>query len=100
VSVVMTLRVAADPARVEKFANENAELMQTIGDRARSGGCISHAFYGGDGQILVLDEWESAEAFQSFFDGSPEIPEMMGSVGVTSEPEVSFWQKLDTKDDF
>jgi quinol monooxygenase YgiN len=99
-SVVMTLRVKADPARVEEFANANAELMQTIADRARAGGCISHAFYGGEGEVLVLDEWESAEAFQRFFDGSPEIPEMMGSVGVTSDPVVSFWGKLDTNEDF
>jgi quinol monooxygenase YgiN len=99
-SVLMTLRVAGDPKRLEEFAAEQAEMMQTILDRARSGGCLSHYFYGSDdGQILVVDEWESAEAFQRFFDSSPEVPQVMAGAGATGDPEVTFWRKLDTNDE-
>ena len=32
---------------------------------------------------------KSPEAFQTFFESSPEIPEIMAEVGVTSEPVVT-----------
>jgi quinol monooxygenase YgiN len=99
-SVLMTLRVAGDPARLEQFSAEQSATVEGIASKARGAGCISHRFYGSDdGQILVVDEWESAEAFQQFFGSTPEIPEMMAKVGVTSEPEVTFWRKLETNDE-
>lgn len=47
----------------------------------------------------MVDEWPSAEAFQAFFDASPEIRGVMERAGVTSQPEIVFWRKLDTNDD-
>jgi hypothetical protein len=62
---------------------------------------IAHRFYGtDDGKIMVADEWPSAEDFQSFFEHmGPQIQGLMAAAGVTSEPEVTFWRKLDTQDD-
>lgn len=60
---------------------------------------ISHRFYGSDDEILVVDEWPDQESFQRFFGAHPEIGELMGQVGVTSEPTISFWRKLDTHDE-
>ena len=47
----------------------------------------------------MVDEWQTAEAFQQFFGAHPEIQEMRAQVGVTTQPEVTFWRKLDTNDD-
>ena len=38
--------------------------------------------------------------FQKFFEASDEIRAIMAEIGVTSEPEVTFWHALDTLDDF
>jgi heme-degrading monooxygenase HmoA len=100
-SVLMTLRVAGDPSRAEQMASDQAETIKGVSEKARASGCLSHRFYGSDdGQILVVDEWESPEAFQQFFESTPEIPAMMADMGVTSEPDVTFWRQLDTNDDF
>jgi hypothetical protein len=48
---------------------------------------------------MVLDEWPDEESFQRFFAAHPEIGELMGQVGVTSEPTITFWRKLDTHDE-
>ena len=41
-----------------------------------------------------------AESFQRFFEQMrPEIEPMMREVGVTGEPEITFWRKLDTHDE-
>ena len=96
----MTFRVAGDARRLEEFAGQNPEKMQEIADMAKQRGLISHRFYGSDNEILVVDEWPTPEDFQSFFAAAEsEIRPMMAEAGVTGEPTISFWRKLDTKDD-
>jgi quinol monooxygenase YgiN len=99
VSVLMTLRVAGDATKVEAAAAQDPALLQGVIERAKGLGVISHHFYGNEGTILVIDEWPSEEAFHTFFDETPEIAQIMQAAGVTSEPEVTFWRKLDTNDD-
>ena len=101
-SVIMGLRVAADVARFQQVNEGNRERLMEIAERAKSRGAISHQFYAsvaGD-ELLVVDEWPDAESFQGFFEESDDIREMMAEAGVTSEPQVAFWTKLDTPDAF
>jgi hypothetical protein len=100
-SVIMTLWVKGDPAKLESLAAESPDRMRAIADRAKERGLIAHRFYGtDDGQIMVVDEWPDAESFQAFFDAEQEqIGPLMQEVGVTMEPQVRFWRKLETHDD-
>jgi heme-degrading monooxygenase HmoA len=100
-SVLMTLRVQGDPAKLEDYAGNNQEKMAEIADRGKAAGALSHRFYGSeDGTILVVDEWDSPESFRSFFEADEDIPQMMQAIGVTSDPQISFWRKLQTHDEF
>ena len=98
-SVLMTLRVAGDPEKVEALAAQDPAMLQRIVDRAKDHGLISHRFYGTEGSVLVIDEWPSQEAFQGFFEETTEIAQIMQAAGVTTEPEITFWRVLDTKDE-
>jgi hypothetical protein len=100
-SVIMTLWGRGDPAKLEDYASEHKEDMQAILDRAKEHGLIAHRFYGSDGQIMVVDEWPDAESFQRFFSSvEDQVMPMMGAAGITEEPSVSFWRKLETHDDY
>ncbi len=100
-SVLMTFRIAGDPDELERRAAGNPEAMQAIMAQAREHGLIAHRFYGSDGQIMVVDEWPDAESFQRFFESMRgEIEPMMAEVGATGEPDVRFWRKLETHDDY
>ena len=100
-SVIMTITLDGDAAAVERYAAENPEQMGGIRDHAVEHGLIAHRFYGSeDGQIMVVDEWPDQENFQGFWDSMrSEIEPMMRAVGVTGEPDVTFWRKLETHDD-
>lgn len=100
-SVIMTLRAKGDPDRLESLAAEDPDRLRGIADRAKEHGAIAHRFYGSDdGQIMVIDEWPDPESFQEFFDAaSSEIQPLMSDMGVSSEPEVTFWRKLETHDE-
>lgn len=99
-SVIMTLRVEGDGAAAEKLAADDPTIFPNVVAKAKEMGLISHHFYASDQEILVVDEWPSSEAFQTFFhDSGPAIQQIMSSVGVTSEPVITFWRKLATGDD-
>ncbi|MBV9680892.1 MAG: hypothetical protein JO046_03815 [Solirubrobacterales bacterium] len=101
-SVMMGLRITADPARVEEALNSDPERLKRIAQRARDAGCTHHRFYANEagGEVLVVDEWPDAASFMRFFESSPDIGEMMGEAGVTEQPRPEFWRELDTPDKF
>jgi hypothetical protein len=99
-SVIMTMRVQGDPKRFEAVAKEHAETLQSILEVAKSHDLIAHRFYGGDGEFMAVDEWPAPENFQAFFaEASEQIGPVMQSAGVTGEPSITFWHKLDTGDE-
>lgn len=100
-SVIMTLRAKGNPDELERLAAEKADTLRSLADRAKEHGAIAHRFYGSDdGWIMVVDEWPDPQSFQQFYaSAQDEIDPMMREVGVTAEPEVIFWRKLETGDE-
>ena len=99
-SVIVTVTVVGNPGLLEAHAAAHPEAMRAIADRAIGHGVIAHRFYGSDGRIMVVDEWPDEQSFQTFFAESiPEIGTIMEAAGITAEPEVVFWRKLDTDDE-
>ena len=100
-SVYMSLRVKADPAKFEELATgEWKDRIMAVSQRAKGLGAIHHRFARTDGEIVVIDEWESREQFERFFNETTDIAEFMQAVGVTSEPEISFYEPLSIGDEF
>jgi heme-degrading monooxygenase HmoA len=99
-SVLMTLRARGNADELERRAAANPEGMRALVDKAKEHGLIAHRFYGSeDGQLLVVDEWPDPQSFQRFFESaSSEIEPMMREIGVTEEPEITFWRLLDSHD--
>jgi quinol monooxygenase YgiN len=88
VSVLIVMRVPGDTAQFEAFMAANHELVEGLTDKAKAGGCLAHLFAVGDSEIIVVDEWETAEQFQTFI-SSPEIQQVMGQMGAQGEPQVT-----------
>lgn len=98
-SAFMTLRINGDATKLEALAAKDAKVFLAVAERAKQHGLISHHFYAAHNEILVVDEWPSENAFHTFFKASPEIAGFMKEAGVTAEPVVTFWRKLDLGDD-
>jgi heme-degrading monooxygenase HmoA len=99
-SVIMILRTAGDPAALEQYANAHADQLNRIAGVARATGAKSHVFAAGDGEVVVIDEWDSEEKFQAFFGSQKEIADVMAGAGATGAPQISFYRKLNTPDAF
>lgn len=99
-SVIVTLTVQADPVKAEQVLQANADRLQRITEEAKGLGAIHHRFLGGDGVVMVVDEWDSPESFYKFFENNTDIPTVMQEVGATSAPDIKVWNKLDSPDEF
>ena len=100
-SVVVSVKVPGDTGIFTKSLQERAEEYNKIAERAKEHGALHHRFGVGDGFVLIQDEWESADAFQSFF-ADPELLEFMGSVGAdpNMRPEINVGEAIDSPDQF
>jgi hypothetical protein len=100
-SVIMTLRVKGNAEELERRAAENPDAIRAISDRAKQLGMTAHRFYGSDdGWIMVVDEWPDPQSFGAFWESErAAIEPLMQEIGVTTEPEVTFWRKLESHDE-
>jgi hypothetical protein len=95
-SVVVTIHFpVADVAKAIEGLQENADFLEEISADTKKGGLILHRFVSGDGELVVIDEWETAAQFQSFFEGNPKVAEVMASIGMTGAPEISVFESID-----
>ena len=95
-SVVVTIRIpVSNVAKAIEGLHDNAEFLEEITASTKDAGAIHHRFVSGDGELVAIDEWETAEQFQSFFDGNPKIAEVMASIGMAGAPEISVIQAID-----
>jgi hypothetical protein len=98
-SVIMTLRVRADPKKLEEYSAADPDRMRSIAEAAKSHGLIAHRFYGGDGEIMVVDEWPDESSFHAFFAATGDrIGPMFEAAGMSEEPHPALWHVLDTAD--
>ena len=100
-SVILTMWVQADPAKLEKYAADNPGALRSITDVAVKHGLIAHRFYGSEGQILVVDEWPDQASFEKFWgEVQSDVQPVMQAAGVTQQPGTNFWRELETGDEY
>ena len=100
-SVLVTVRVRGDVDQFRRFLDAEPERFREIAPEAQAAGAIHHRFGIGDGFVLVVDEWESAEAFQTFFQTNEKIPAIIRDSGGSQEqPEIVITEAVESPDEF
>jgi hypothetical protein len=82
-----------------KGLHDNAEFLEEITASTINDGMIHHRFVTGGNELMVIDEWETAEQFQKFFEGNPKVAEVMVACGMNGDPEISVFGALDIAGD-
>src|SRR3954447_9811960 len=101
-SFVITARIPGDAEQFRSFVSDpaNADRMKAIADDGKSRGAIHHRLGVGDGFVLVVDEWESPQQFQEFFEGNQEIESIIRDSGGQGPPDVTVAEAVDSPDQF
>jgi quinol monooxygenase YgiN len=100
-SVLVIATIAGDTAKFTQSLTERAGEFEKIAADARANGAIHHRFGVGDGTVVIVDEWETAEQFQRFF-SAPELQAFVASVGgdTSSPPQVIVSHAVSSADQF
>jgi hypothetical protein len=99
-SVLVVVKVSGDTDAFQKALADRADEFVAVIDRAKSMGVIHHRFGIGDGYILAVDEWETAEGFEQFF-GDPKMHEFVASIGADpTPPEITVTEAIASPDEF
>jgi hypothetical protein len=100
-SVLVTMRVQGDTEQFRRLLADQPQRFSEIVNDAQAAGCIHHRFGVGDGFVMIVDEWESSQAFQTFFQTNEKIPAIMRDAGASqAEPEVVFTEAIESPDQF
>lgn len=99
-SVLVVVKVTGDTATFQKALADRADEFVAVGDRAKQAGAIHHRFGVGDGHVVAVDEWETADGFQQFF-GDPAMQEFVSSIGAApGPPEITIAEAISSADEF
>ncbi|MEN2741622.1 hypothetical protein ABCS02_27880 [Microbacterium sp. X-17] len=100
-SVLIATKFTGDTATFTSSLTERAGEYREIADRAKAAGALHHQFAVGDGFVVIMDEWETQDAFRTFF-ADPELQGFIASVGgdASTPPQVLVGEKIDSPDKF
>jgi len=88
-TVVVTVLIPTDAQRAREVEIEHAAAHQAVLETAHRHGMLSHRRVYRDGEVLDIDEWESAEGRERFLEEAApylqELREARGSGPATSK---------------
>src|ERR1700721_2444034 len=84
----------ADVAKAIEGLQANAAPLEKSTEGPKGGRIFHHRFVAGDAELVVIDEWETAEQFQGFFEGNPKVERITTAIGVTGPPTVALYTSL------
>ena len=99
-SVLVVGKFVGDTAVFRQALVDRADEFVAIGERAKTVGAIHHRFGIGDGFVVVIDEWESADQFNAFF-SDPELQQFIAEIGAAGgPPDLTFSEAVSSADQF
>jgi hypothetical protein len=101
VSVIVIARFSvSDVRKAAKWASTHAEVPENITAYGKSLGQIGHRIVTDGKDLVVIDEWPDADAFNTFFAGATRMGEFLSGAGIIGEPELTILEALDVPGTF
>ena len=79
--IVIARFPVSDVARAQAALAENSALLEEITEDTKKLGAIHHTFAAGENELIVVDEWDTAESFQAFVNGNPKVEKVTADIG-------------------
>ncbi len=101
-SVIVMTKYPGKATDLEAILDKHGETLRTISQRSRDQGCLHHMFVEDtDGNVLIIDEWDSRESFDTFFAAQQDaIQPVAAAGGVTGPPTSTTYRIIDSADRF
>ena len=99
-SVLVVVKVPGNTTTFQKALANRSDEFVGVASRAKQAGAIHHRFGIGDGYVMAVDEWETAEGFEQFF-SDPAMQEFVASIGADpTPPQITITEAISSPDEF
>lgn len=99
-SVLVMGKFQGDTAKFRQALQERGDEFEAISARSQTMGAIHHRFGIGDGFVVIVDEWETADQFNAFF-ADPDLQAFIAEIGAAGgPPELTFTEAVSSPDQF
>ncbi|UQX88349.1 hypothetical protein M6D93_19010 [Jatrophihabitans telluris] len=100
-SVLIIGKIHGDTTKFQQALHDRGDEFARIAEQARPEGALHHRFGVGDGMVMIVDEWASAEQFEKFF-GAPDLQSFIASVGgdTSIPPDFMITEAISSPDQF
>src|SRR5579862_975785 len=99
-SVIVTLKFQGDVDKFRQALVDHADQYAKMSENGKAAGCLHHRFGAGDGFVVVVDEWESAEQFGKFF-ADPDLQALVAASGAAPQPpEITVAEAISSPDQY
>jgi quinol monooxygenase YgiN len=99
-SVIVIGRMQVEPANVAKLFSQRKADFEGIRKEAEAAGAQHHRWGFGDGEVVIIDEWNDAASFHTFFGSHTVIADLMQEAGVQGPPEFTILEAEQAPDEF
>jgi hypothetical protein len=87
----------ADVAKAIEGLHANTALLEEITEDTKGAGITHHRFVAGTAELVVIDEGQSAEQFQGFFESNPKVERVTSVIGVSGLPAVTVHNSFEAR---
>jgi hypothetical protein len=100
-SALTVVKISGDVDRFRQALADRGDEFAKIAEDAKLKGAVHHRFGIGDGFVLVVDEWDTVDAFREFF-GNPGLQRFIGSAGgaASTPPDITVTEAISSPDEF
>ena len=100
-SVIVIVRcVVTDLGKAQEWVDAHPDVPEEITAYGKSLGQIGHRIITDGKDLVVIDEWPDADAFNTFFAGAARMGEFLSGAGIVGEPEVQIFEALNVPGSF
>ncbi len=85
----------SDVAKAVEGLRGQAALLEEITETTKGAGIRHHRFVAGEGELVVIDQWDSAEQFHQFFQDNVKVGQVTDAIGLVGPPVVSVFSTFD-----
>jgi quinol monooxygenase YgiN len=93
-SVIMTARLIRNSRRVRGRSRAEPLLSRTVAAASRDCGCLKRSLIATADEALLFEEWSDTDAFETFFDGTPDYRRAIDEAGFRGFPDdIKLWRQ-------
>jgi hypothetical protein len=101
VSVIVIVRFpVSDVAKAVDGLRAQATLLEEMTKANKKGGNLGHRVGAGDGELVIVDEWETVEQFQGFYADNANVEHISAELGVIGSPAILVLASVDAPGTF